>query len=69
MSRVIIGLIRLYQYCLSPLLGSSCRFSPSCSHYACEALARHGLLRGARLGAWRILRCNPWNHGGHDPVP
>ncbi|TDI79007.1 MAG: membrane protein insertion efficiency factor YidD [Betaproteobacteria bacterium] len=69
MLRIIIGLIKFYQYCLSPLLGPSCRFSPSCSHYVREALARYGLLRGTLLSMWRILRCNPWASGGHDPVP
>ncbi|HKX53499.1 MAG TPA: membrane protein insertion efficiency factor YidD [Nitrosospira sp.] len=69
MSRIIIAFIRLYQYCLSPFLGPSCRFSPSCSHYACEALARHGAGRGIILSVWRIVRCNPWSRGGYDPVP
>ncbi|MBN9134129.1 MAG: membrane protein insertion efficiency factor YidD [Nitrosospira multiformis] len=69
MSRIIIAFIRLYQYCLSPFLGPSCRFSPSCSHYACEALARHGVARGLILSVWRIMRCNPWSRGGYDPVP
>ncbi|WP_074709365.1 membrane protein insertion efficiency factor YidD [Nitrosospira multiformis] len=69
MSRMIIAFIRLYQYCLSPFLGPSCRFSPSCSHYACEALARHGATRGLVLSVWRIMRCNPWSRGGYDPVP
>ncbi|HEU4854867.1 MAG TPA: membrane protein insertion efficiency factor YidD [Nitrosospira sp.] len=69
MSRIIIAFIRLYQYCLSPFLGPSCRFSPSCSHYACEALARHGAARGLVLSVWRIMRCNPWSRGGYDPVP
>ncbi|WP_072768817.1 MULTISPECIES: membrane protein insertion efficiency factor YidD [unclassified Nitrosospira] len=69
MSRIIIGFIKLYQYCLSPFLGPSCRFSPSCSNYACEALTKHGVLRGIFLSVWRIMRCNPWARGGHDPVP
>lgn len=69
MSRVIINLIRLYQYGVSPLIGPCCRFSPTCSEYASQALAKHGLARGGWLSLKRILRCNPWNHGGHDPVP
>ncbi|MEO7320135.1 MAG: membrane protein insertion efficiency factor YidD [Nitrosospira sp.] len=69
MSRIIIGFIKFYQYCLSPFFGPSCRFTPSCSHYACEALTRHGLVRGIVLSTWRMLRCNPWGRGGHDPVP
>ncbi|MBA0014741.1 MAG: membrane protein insertion efficiency factor YidD [Nitrosospira sp.] len=69
MSRLIISFIRAYQYCLSPFLGSSCRFSPTCSHYACAALTKHGFFRGSLISVWRILRCNPWCQGGHDPVP
>ncbi|MBA0921920.1 MAG: membrane protein insertion efficiency factor YidD [Nitrosospira sp.] len=69
MLRIIIGLIRLYQVCLSPFFGPSCRFSPSCSHYVSEALTKHGWLRGVVLSMWRILRCNPLGRGGHDPVP
>ncbi len=62
-------LIRAYQLVLSPVLRPNCRFSPSCSHYALEALDRHGVVRGAGLAASRILRCHPWHPGGHDPVP
>lgn len=69
MSRLIISLIRLYQYFLSPLLGPSCRFHPTCSDYAKEAFTRHGLVRATYLSFRRLLRCNPWNHGGYDPVP
>lgn len=61
--------VRLYQWTLRPLLGPNCRFVPSCSEYTIEALERHGALRGSRLAATRILRCNPWCAGGHDPVP
>jgi putative membrane protein insertion efficiency factor len=64
-----IALIRVYQWILSPVLPMSCRFEPSCSHYACEAIARHGALYGAGLALWRILRCNPWGGSGYDPVP
>jgi putative membrane protein insertion efficiency factor len=66
---VLVGAIRLYQQFLSPLLGQNCRFHPSCSQYAIEALREHGLLRGSALAAWRILRCQPFCRGGHDPVP
>ncbi|MEI8385032.1 MAG: membrane protein insertion efficiency factor YidD [Nitrosomonadaceae bacterium] len=69
MSRLIIGFIRLYQYFLSPFLGPSCRFTPTCSDYACMALSKHGVFRGSLMSFGRILRCNPWCQGGHDPVP
>ncbi|MEK6686346.1 MAG: membrane protein insertion efficiency factor YidD [Pseudomonadota bacterium] len=69
MSRLIIAFIKFYQYCISPFLAPSCRFSPTCSQYACEAYAKYGLLRGTRLSIWRILRCNPWSKGGYEPVP
>jgi putative membrane protein insertion efficiency factor len=60
---------RLYKALLSPLIGNVCRFEPSCSDYALEALERHGLWRGAKLAIARLLRCHPWNPGGSDPVP
>jgi hypothetical protein len=63
------GTIRAYQLGLAPVLGNNCRFEPSCSHYAHEAIARHGPWRGSVLAVWRILRCNPWGAGGYDPVP
>ena len=66
---VLISLVRIYRYGVSPLLGSNCRFYPSCSCYAQEALERHGAVRGAYLSARRILRCHPWHPGGYDPVP
>lgn len=69
MARLCIALIRLYQRLISPLLGQNCRFYPSCSQYAIEALRMHGFLRGTCYAAWRILRCNPLCPGGHDPVP
>nr|WP_220795067.1 membrane protein insertion efficiency factor YidD [Gluconacetobacter sacchari] len=65
----MVGAIRVYQRLVSPFLGTNCRFVPSCSNYAQEAFRRHGPLRGAFLACWRILRCNPWNTGGYDPVP
>jgi len=64
-----IQLIRLYQMTLSPYMGQSCRFTPTCSAYAIEALQKHGLLKGSLLAVYRILRCNPWCRGGYDPVP
>lgn len=65
---ILIGLVRLYQIFVSPLLGPRCRFYPSCSHYAIEALQKKGLLKGSALAVWRILRCNPLSTGGYDPV-
>lgn len=69
MKRILLALIRGYQYALSPFIGPCCRFHPTCSDYACQALRRHGILRGLWLGGKRILRCNPWHPGGYDPVP
>ena len=69
MRRVLIGIIRAYQYLLSPWWGNHCRFTPTCSHYAVEALERHGVLAGLWLATRRILRCHPWSAGGYDPVP
>jgi putative membrane protein insertion efficiency factor len=66
---VLAGAVRVYQWTLRPVIGANCRFEPSCSHYAIEALARHGALRGSAMAAGRILRCNPWHPGGDDPVP
>lgn len=63
------GLIRAYQLSLSGLLGRQCRYLPTCSDYADEAIARHGLWRGGWLGAGRICRCQPWGGAGYDPVP
>jgi uncharacterized protein len=63
-----IAVIRVYQRVLSPLLGPRCKYYPSCSEYAVQAIGRYGILRGAVLAAWRLLRCNPFSHGGYDPV-
>ena len=63
----LVGVIRVYQYTLSPLLGPMCRFEPSCSRYMVEALRKYGLLRGGWRGAKRICRCHPWHPGGYDP--
>jgi uncharacterized protein len=69
MSKILIALIRLYQYTLSAVLGNQCRFYPSCSAYFIEALETHGALKGCTLGVNRICRCHPWHPGGCDPVP
>ena len=69
MRHVATLLIRLYQWTLSPLLGPVCRFHPSCSHYALEAIERFGVLRGSWLTLRRLGRCHPWHAGGFDPVP
>ncbi len=69
MKRVLQDLIRLYQLLISPLLGPRCRFQPTCSQYAAEAIARHGCLRGGWLALRRLLRCHPWGGQGYDPVP
>ena len=66
---VLAGAVRTYQLTLRPIIGANCRYEPSCSHYAIEALRTHGALRGSALAARRILRCNPWQEGGDDPVP
>jgi len=68
-SRPLIWLVRLYQLAISPLLPPSCRFYPSCSCYALEALEKHGALKGGWLALRRVFRCHPWHPGGHDPVP
>ena len=65
----LLGLIQIYRYAISPLLGQRCRFHPSCSAYAAEALTRYGLLKGVWLATKRVLRCHPFHPGGHDPVP
>lgn len=68
-ARLLIALVRGYQYLLSPWWGTQCRFSPTCSRYAIEALERHGAWKGSALAVRRILRCHPWHAGGFDPVP
>jgi putative membrane protein insertion efficiency factor len=66
---LLIGCVRGYQLLVSPTLGQTCRFYPSCSAYAVQALQRHGAVRGSWLTVRRLLRCHPWNPGGVDPVP
>lgn len=68
MKRLIIGIIRGYQRYISPQLGACCRFVPSCSQYAIEAVEKHGVPKGLLMAMWRILRCNPLCRGGYDPV-
>jgi len=63
-----IAPIRLYQRTISPVLGPRCKYYPSCSEYAAQAVEEYGILRGLILAGWRLLRCNPWSHGGFDPV-
>ena len=67
--RLLIAPIRFYRYIISPWLGYNCRFTPTCSAYAMEAIETHGSLRGGWLAVRRIGRCHPWCEGGHDPVP
>jgi len=69
MTQVLLGLIRGYKRCISPLLPRACRFYPSCSTYAAEAIERHGTVRGIMLAGRRIARCHPFHPGGYDPVP
>lgn len=65
----MVAMIELYRRFVSPFLPPSCRFTPSCSLYTLEAIQNHGPIKGIALGVWRILRCNPFCKGGHDPVP
>ena len=69
LSLPFIGLIRLYQLAISPWLGPSCRYTPTCSQYGIEALKKYGLIKGGWLTLKRIVSCNPWGGHGHDPVP
>ena len=69
MCRLFIGIIKLYQMLISPLLGPNCRFHPTCSHYAIEAIAKHGVLKGGYLSVRRLIKCHPLHKGGLDPVP
>jgi len=69
MRRLLIALVKGYRLLLSPWLGSSCRFEPTCSAYALQALEQHGAAKGSYLTLYRLARCHPWCNGGHDPVP
>ncbi len=66
--RIVVLPIRVYQLLLSPVVGERCKYYPSCSEYAAQAINRFGILRGLVLAGWRLLRCNPWSRGGFDPV-
>ena len=65
----LVFLVKFYQVCISPFKPPSCRFTPTCSHYALEAIQKHGPIKGVYLAVRRILRCNPYHEGGYDPVP
>jgi hypothetical protein len=69
MKRLLVSLLRAYQYAISPFLGRRCRYYPSCSEYAVEAVEKHGAIKGGWLGVKRVCRCHPWHPGGYDPVP
>jgi putative membrane protein insertion efficiency factor len=66
-ARLLVALVRLYQWLISPMLGQRCRFEPNCSTYFIESVRKYGAIRGTCRGIWRICRCNPWNPGGYDP--
>ena len=68
MRRAAIALIRVYQRAISPLLPRRCKYYPTCSAYAVQAIRSYGILRGSVLASWRLLRCNPFSHGGYDPL-
>jgi len=69
MTTILVTLVKLYQWLLSPYFGQQCRFTPTCSHYAIEALKTHGAAKGLLLTVKRVSRCHPWHAGGHDSVP
>lgn len=69
MARILVWIVKAYQLVLSPFFGQQCRFYPTCSHYAVEAIQKHGALRGSYYTVRRLLRCHPWCDGGHDPIP
>jgi hypothetical protein len=69
MARILIWIVKAYQLVLSPFFGQQCRFYPTCSQYAVEALQKHGAIAGSYYTVHRLLRCHPWCDGGHDPIP
>ncbi|MDP3744906.1 MAG: membrane protein insertion efficiency factor YidD [Methylotenera sp.] len=68
-ARLLVGIVKAYQLILSPMIGQQCRFYPTCSQYAIEAIRKHGAFLGSYLTVRRLLRCHPWHAGGHDPIP
>ena len=68
MRKIFVKPIEVYRRFVSPMLPPSCRYWPSCSEYALQAIQKHGVLKGGLLGVWRVIRCNPWSRGGIDPV-
>lgn len=69
MGKILVATIRLYQQCVSPYLGQNCRFTPTCSQYAIDAIRSRGVIVGMGYALWRLLRCQPFSSGGWDPVP
>ncbi len=69
MKRPVLAVLRFYKRAISPMLPPACRFHPTCSEYAYEAVEKYGIIKGGRLAVWRVLRCNPFCKGGWDPVP
>ena len=69
MAHILMWLIKVYQVMLSPFFGQQCRFYPTCSQYALEAIVKHGAIVGSYYAIRRLLRCHPWHEGGHDPIP
>nr|WP_107688522.1 membrane protein insertion efficiency factor YidD [Neisseria wadsworthii] len=69
LAKLFLGLIKFYQYCISPMIPPRCRYTPTCSQYAVEAVSKYGALKGGWLALKRIVRCHPWGGHGHDPVP
>lgn len=69
MKRPVLAVLRFYKRAISPNLPPACRFHPTCSEYAYEAVEKYGIIKGGRLAVWRVLRCNPFGKGGWDPVP
>ena len=68
LNKVAVKLVKIYQLALSPYVGMQCKYVPSCSQYACDCFNHHGFIKSLGLVGWRILRCNPWSHGGYDPA-
>jgi len=69
MQKILLSVIKFYKYFISPVLGSHCRYEPSCSEYTHQAITAYGIFKGSWMGLKRILRCHPWHEGGYDPIP